>query len=221
MTRLEFEEELDFVERRVELLFGEVEHAVQRAVTAVIEDDETLARDTIKHDDLIDELTLSTEEAVIRTIALQAPVAGDLRYLLSVMTIAGDLERCGDLALRVAKQVFDREWIGRADHLRPLIRRLGDAALATLRMSAQAWSDRDGDAYEAIEASDLDVDALYADFLEEVGRLQGPRTGEIAVRSHIAAQALERIADHAVAIGHRIRFYVKGEHEGLADEIAP
>ena len=76
-----------------------------------------VARDTIKHDDLIDELTLSTEEAAIRAIALQAPVAGDLRYLLSVMTIAGDLERCGDLALRVAKQVFDREWIGRADHL--------------------------------------------------------------------------------------------------------
>lgn len=221
MTRELFEQELDSVERRIELLFGEVEHAVHRAVTALLEQDEDLARETIKHDDIIDELTLATEESVIREIALQAPVAGDLRYLLSVMSIAGDLERCGDLALRVAKQVFDREWIGRAEHLRPTLRRLGDAALVPLRLAAQAWSERDGDAWTEIESSDVAVDKLYGDFLDEVAALQGPRTGEVAVRSHIAAQALERIADHAVAIGHRIRFYVKGEHEGLADEIGP
>jgi len=221
MIREGFENELDFVERRVELLFGEVEHAVHRAVTALVELDEELARETIKHDDLIDELTLATEESVIKEIALQAPVAGDLRYLLSVLSIAGDLERCGDLALRVAKQVFDREWIGRAEHLRPTLRRLGEAALATLRRASTAWTDRDGDAYEDLEVLDVRVDTIYGEFLEEVGALEGPRTGEIAIRGHIAAQALERIADHAVAIGHRIRFYVKGEHEGLAGEIGP
>ena len=221
MTRTEFQSELDLVERRVELLFGEVENAVLRSITALVEDDRRMATETISHDDLIDQLTVSTEEAVIMIIARHAPVASDLRYLLSVLSISSDLERCGDLSLRVAKQVFDKNWMARSEQLRASLGALGEAALRSLRMSAQAWSDRDAEAWRKVEESDVAVDDLYIDFLEQVRSHEGPRTGEVAVHSVIAGQALERIADHAVNISQRIRFLVTGEPEGLVGEVAP
>ncbi|MCC7076407.1 MAG: phosphate signaling complex protein PhoU [Acidimicrobiia bacterium] len=217
----EFQEELEITERRIELLFGEVEHALQRAVTALAQGDERLASETISHDDLIDQLVVSTEEAVILTIARNQPVASDLRYLLSVLRISNDLERCGDLALRVCKQVFDKTWMVHADEFRPHLERLGEAALRALRASGQAWSERDDKAWMKIEEMDVEVDGIFADFLDTVEELEGPRTGEIAIRCVIAGQALERISDHAVSITQRIRYLVSGEPEGLVGEIRP
>ncbi len=207
--------------RQVDVLFGEVENSVQRSVVALVEGDEALARAAIEHDDVIDRLTVSLEESVIESIAEQAPGPTDLRYLLSVLRISSDLERCGDLALRVAKQVFDQAWIARAEGLRPYIRHLGDAALHSLMMAAQAWADRDETAWRKIEEADFGVDADYAEIVQYLRGLGGPHTGEIAVNSLIAAQALERIGDHSVSIAHRIRFLVTGERGALVDGVAP
>jgi phosphate transport system protein len=217
----EFEEELEISDRRVELLFGEVEHALQRAVTALAQGDERLASETISHDDLIDQLVVSTEEAVILTIARNQPVASDLRYLLSVLRISNDLERCGDLSLRVCKQVFDKTWMSHAEEFRPYLERLGEGALHALQAAGQAWSERDGEAWSQIEEMDVAVDGIFADFLGCVEDLEGPRTGEIAIKCVIAGQALERISDHAVSIAQRIRYLVSGEPEGLVGEVGP
>lgn len=221
IARHEFRQELDLISRRIELLFGEVEHALARSVTALLDGDERLASQTISHDDLIDQLTVSTEEAVILTIARHAPVASDLRYLLSVLRVSNDLERCGDLALRVAKQVYDKTWLAHIEEFRPHLQHLGDTASEALSATAQAWSERDANAWRRIEEIDVTMDGLYADFLDCVEELEGPRTGEIAVRCVIAGQALERIADHAVSIAQRIRYLVSGEPEGLEAEVAP
>lgn len=217
----EFQEELEITDRRVELLFGEVEHALQRAVTALSHADERLASETISHDDLIDQLVVSTEEAVILTIAKNQPVASDLRYLLSVLRISNDLERCGDLALRVCKQVYDKAWMTHVEEFRPHLERLGEGALRSLRAAAQAWSERDASAWQRIEEIDVEVDGVFADFLDIVEELEGPRTGEIAIRCVIAGQALERISDHAVSIAHRVRYLATGEPEGLVGEVRP
>lgn len=220
-ARHDYQQDLDLLARKIEVLFGEVENSVQRATTALLEGDRDLAQQTIKHDDLIDELTIAVEEDVIKVIALQAPVATDLRYLLSVLRISSDLERSGDLALRVAKQVFDQSWIARADHLKPFMRRLADASATAFGRAAEAWSARDDSAWEDVEQIDFDVDNEYARILEEVRNLEGPQSGDIAIHCLIAAQALERIADHAVSITQRIRYLVTGEPEGLVGEISP
>lgn len=220
-TRQEFQAELDFIERRVELLFGECEVAVQRAVAALVEGRPDMARDTIAHDDLIDELTLSTESAVFEVIARQAPVARDLRFLISVLRVISDLERCGDLSIRVAKQVFDQTWLARAERLKPVIARLGALAHTMLVRAGEAWTARDPDAWQAIEETDVELDSEFLSFMELIRGLEGVDTAHVAVNSLIAGQALERIGDHAVCIGQRIRFLVSGEAEGLAGEIAP
>ncbi len=220
-TRHDFQDDLDLLETRVELLFAEVEHAVDRSVAALENGDENLARETIAHDDLIDEITVSIEEAVILMIARQAPVASDLRYLLSVLRISSDLERSGDLALRVAKQALLPVWLDRAQAIRPMIGRLGQCALEALRAAGKAWHDRDEGAWEDIESLDTQVDTQYASLLDELRQLEGPQMGDVAVHALIAGQAIERIADHAVAIAQRVRFLVTGKPEGLAGEIGP
>lgn len=223
MTELrhEYQEALDLLARRIEVLFGEVENSVQRATTALLEGDRDLAEETVKHDDLIDELTVSIEEEVVAVIARQSPVASDLRYLLSVLRVASDLERCGDLALRVAKQVFDMSWIARAEHLRPLLKQLGDTSLKAIGHAAEAWAARDGEAWKEVERIDFEVDSAYGQMLEELRDLGGPQAGEVVLKAIVAGQALERISDHAVSITQRLRYLVTGQPEGLVAEISP
>ena len=99
-------QEIVRLKRMVSDLAAQVEHAVQQAVEAAQQADETLARRVIEQDDAIDREEIMIEEECLKILALHQPVAGDLRYIVTFLKVNNELERIGDLAVNIAKQVL-------------------------------------------------------------------------------------------------------------------
>jgi phosphate transport system protein len=144
-----------------------------------------------------------------REILLQAPVASDLRFLLSVLRIVPELERSHDLVVAIA---------GRANHIlsedlsprcRGLIERMGNLASGMWRQAVDSWYERDRSAAAKIGERDDEMDELYASLIAELasGRMPLPVTMEMV----LVARFYERLGDHAVNIARRV-VYLAGSH---------
>lgn len=166
----------------------------------------------------VDALLEWVEPEVFDLVALQSPVGRDLRFLTSSLRIAQALERVGDLLVSVGR---------RADVVRPLIQghglgpdvlALGAGALDLLQRAAAAYAVFDADAAGALEAADDAVDASHARLRARLFGL-GEAPVEPVVEMGLVARFLERVGDHGVVIGERVRFIARGVmRPGDADE---
>lgn len=210
MTRDRYQEELDQVIGRVLILFGLVENAIERASRALLDADRELAEDVISADVAIDAICREIEGLAIDIQMRQQPVAGDLRLLIAVHRIVADLERSGDLAKNIAKQVRRRhpEPI-MPDSLRETIRSMAQVALELLRQAHQVFADRDPIAAARIDAADDQMDALHRTLL--VSMIGAVDEVETAVELTLIGRFYERYADHAVAIAEQVVYLATGE----------
>jgi len=200
--RQEFTRELEAIEARVIELFAMVAEDLPGATNALLSGDNDVVRVLTERDMVIDALYQETEELVNREILLQAPVASDLRFLLSVLRIVPEIERSHDLVVEIARQ---------ADHLlsedlsprsRGMVERMGDLASAMWRQAADAWYKRDRTAAFVLDARDDEMDDLHASLMAELasGRMTLPVTMEMT----LVARLYERLGDHAVNIARRV-----------------
>ena len=210
-TRDAFDRELQRLSDDLLRLGTLAEDAVRRSIEALRSRSEELAESVIASDDAIDTLHLELEERCMRLMATQQPMAKDLRTIAAIWTMTIDLERVGDHAEDVARMV---RRIASQPLLKPLIDipRMADTVRGMLREGLDAFVRRDAALAECMAATDDDVDHLYSQVFRELltYMIEDPRNIQRATHLLMAAQALERIGDHATNIAERVIYMVTG-----------
>ncbi len=195
--------------------------AMTRATDALLEADMALAQDVIDHDDDVDVLSASIEDRCFRMLALQAPMAADLRAVAATMRINADLERAADLAVNIAKgarRIYGHQIPPR---VRGIVSQMSEEAVRMTRLAIDAYVDRNGALGAALDDIDNRLDQLQADFVEAMFEAHDDNELALqpAVQLALIARYYERIGDHAVNIGERVTFMASGhqkEHPGVA-----
>jgi phosphate transport system protein len=200
--RQEFERELEAIEAKVIELFAMVAEDLPGATHALLSGNNEVIKTLAEREQAIDSLYPEIEEMANREILLQAPVASDLRFLLSVLRIVPELERSHDLVMSIA---------GRANHIlsedlsprcRGLIEQMGNLASSMWRQAVDSWYQRDRTVAVKLDERDDEMDELYASLTAELaaGRMTVPVTMEMT----LVARFYERLGDHAVNISRRV-----------------
>jgi len=221
-TRQAFHEELDSIELEV-LAEGELaERAIDRAVTALVTGDADLARLVIAEDDGVDERYLSVERRILEVLALQTPVAGDLRRLSAILHINLHLERIGDQAVNVAKIFLSVRDLPAGGTILSHLHEMGDVVRAMIRTALASLRDRDLDLALSLPVMDDPVDRLNMGMYREVAMLASDAEMlEWGLRMNVLARQLERVGDNAVDIGEQVAFLVTGEFREFTDASHP
>ena len=215
MPRADFEMNLTLVQEEIIQLSSMVEKAIYKSVDALKKRDVDASQQVIDEDDLIDLKQQALEERCIDLIALESPIAGDLRILISAMMIANELERMGDYAEGIAKISVS---MGNLPPLKPLIDipRMAEKAVVMLRNSTQAFISRDVDLASNVVASDDEVDDLYNQVYRELLTYMLEEPGSIQRATYLlwVSHDLERVADRATNIAERVIYLVTGQMVG-------
>jgi phosphate transport system protein len=212
-----YEEELNQLAAEVARMGGLTEAQVSAAVEAVARRDVAMSEAVVARDERIDALELDIENRCIRIVALRQPVADDLRQTLSAIKIAGNLERCGDLAKSIAKRGLV---LNEAEPIIPLTRsieRLGRLVAARLKDVLDAYATGDVERADAVWARDQEVDEHYNSLFRELltYMMGDPRTITPCAHLLFIAKNLERIGDHATNIAEIVHYQLTGESLNL------
>jgi phosphate transport system protein len=216
MTREGLDKSLSDLQQELLQMGSMVEDSIHLAVESLAKQDLALAQKIIDGDDAIDDLSLKIEEDCIRLIALQQPIARDLRIITSVLKTVTDLERIADHGTNIAEIV---QRIGTGPLIKPLEKmpQMADFVESMVRDSLKAFVDRDVDFAKKTCLRDDEVDKVYEELLNELTGfiLAGAEAGSVeqAMNLLFAARYLERVGDHATNIGERVIYLVTGKTE--------
>jgi phosphate transport system protein len=217
-TRHTFDTQLRALEQDLLRMGSHVEGMVDQSVRALLERNSELAEAVIAEDDKVDDLDLSLETQCMRLLALQQPMAKDLRTIGTVLKAITDLERIGDYSVDIARIA-----IRLLDHPGPLPRvdlaGMTELVKAMTRKTLRAFVDRDVEAVRRICMEDDDeVDHAYHRMLDELLELMRHDPSQVVPATHfiLAGRSLERIADHVTNVAERIQYMETGVLEELA-----
>lgn len=218
MPRAHFHEELEKLELEL-LAMGELAgDAVATAVDALIEHDDAKAEAVIAGDDAIDELYLRIDHGLLSLLALQAPVATDLRLVSVIMHSSGHLERIGDQAVNIAKLYTVTKELPTGQTILQMIREMGDIAVDMVRCALAALRRRDGGLCERLPIMDDPIDRLNRHMHLEVAKLaDDAKALDWGMHMNMVARALERVGDNCVDIGEQVGFLLTGEYHEFGD----
>mgnify|MGYP006294051491 CR=1 FL=1 len=212
--RKNFNEELKRLKNEMLKMGSLVEESIDESVRALKEQKIELADEVIDNDDDIDDYEIELEEMCTRLIALQQPVAKDLRTIIVISKIATDLERIGDHACNIAYMVKN---IGEEELIKPLIDipRMTDIVTERLDKSLEAFVNLDVDLAKEIAEKDEEVDILDEQILRELitFMLDDPSKIEQAMYLTFISRFLERIGDHSTNVCERVMYMATGERE--------
>jgi phosphate transport system protein len=218
MTRAHFHEELERLELGLGTLGDLAAAAVRGATAAVIERDLARADEVIAGDDEIDRLYLELDRGVISLLALQAPVAADLRLVSVIMHSSLHLERVGDQAVNVAKILKVTRDLPANPVISGQIGEMGDIVVGMVLTAMQALRTRSLELCLRLPGMDDPVDRLNRNMHFEVAKLAGdPNALEWGMHMNLAARALERVGDNAVDIAEQVSFLLTGEFREFTD----
>jgi phosphate transport system protein len=222
-TRSHFQDELAGLEEQALGGLDMVVSALDRALETVQHQDVELAGMVISDDDRIDGRYLEVHQGVLSLLALQAPVAGDLRLVAAVLHIIKNMERMGDQCVNMAKLV------PLAGHDPPSdervlshLQRMGEQARLQVIQSKQAFARRDVELAQDLVRQDDEIDRLNREVFTialEIG--DDPDTREWAMHMMLVARCIERIGDNAVDIGEQTAFIVTGLFREFEDASHP
>jgi phosphate transport system protein len=221
-TRKKFHEELADLETDLHHLGDLAAAAVKDAVGALVTHDDTLAHAVIDGDDPIDDLYLRIDQGVLQLLALQAPVASDLRLVSTLMHSCLHLERIGDQAVNVAKLYLATADLPGSDGLRQQIGEMGTIVVRMVRTAMDSLARRDLELCRTLPELDDPVDRLNrATHLEALKLAGDPRALDWGLHMNLAARALERVGDNAVDIGEQVEYLLTGEFREFTDASHP
>ncbi|HEY8449770.1 MAG TPA: phosphate signaling complex protein PhoU [Bacillota bacterium] len=216
--RTSLEQELNELQARLIRMGTLVEEAIRTAVESLKNRDLEAAQRVIDGDAAIDDLELEIEQACLRLLALQQPMAGDLRAIGTMLKLVTDLERMADHATDIARATLR---IGQDPLIKPLvdIPRMAELAQEMLRQGLNAYLARDPELALAMAKRDDELDGLYKQVFREllVLMMSNPATIEQATQLLMVAQHLERVGDHATNLAEWVVYLVQGERRELND----
>ena len=208
MARVEFDQELERLETEIKIMASTVESSIEKSINSLLEQNIELAKDVIKGDDVIDKMCDDLEELCMGILRRQAPLASDLREIVSCMYVIEELERIGDYAEGIAVLTIKMG-------VRPLptdlviIPQMSIHTVEILRMSTETFLIKNPQEVKArfnsIRAKDDVIDNLNSDVRERLIKLMKNKPNEIERATYLlwVAHNLERIADRGVNIAER------------------
>jgi phosphate transport system protein len=222
MARPHFHDELEKMEIRL-LTLGELAGvAVANSVRTIVEHDDDLAEQVIAGDDEIDAIYLELDQGMLAVLALQAPVAADLRLVSVIMHSSLHLERIGDQAVNVAKMYQVTRDLPSNATIVQQIAEMGDIVVEMVHVAMDALRRRDMELCTRLPKMDDPVDRLNRNMTFEVAKLaDDARALDWGMHMNLAARALERVGDNAVDIGEQVSFLVTGEFHEFTDASHP
>ncbi|MFW6306767.1 MAG: phosphate signaling complex protein PhoU [Bacillota bacterium] len=212
--RKSFHESLRDLKNDMLKMASMVEDAINKSVKALKEGDMDLAQQVKDDDDAIDDMELILEEKCTKLIALQQPVAKDLRMIIVISKLVTDLERIGDHASNIANVVLK---IGDEPLIKPLIDipRMTEIVTRRLRDTLDAFVNMDIELAKKVAREDEEIDVIDEQILRELltFMMEDPRTIRQATYLMFISRFLERIGDHSTNICERIIYMVSGRRE--------
>jgi phosphate transport system protein len=212
LLRAHFDRELADLQEAILLLGSRARHAGEAGVRAFLENDPERAGEVVVGDQAINDLRFEIERRCYALLAREQPVAGDMRVIVTALTIASELERIGDHAKKIA-QICQRT----CGESRPIplvgIDQMREIALSMLDDALSTISTRDVDAARVVSSRDDLVDALYKQTFNVTLTYMLESNRAISAGTHLiqVAHELERVADRATNIAERVIYVVSGE----------
>ena len=210
--REDYKIQLDAINVDLVLMTELVGKAISKATESLLNDDLQIAEQVITGDEIINSLNSSIEERSLQMVALQAPVATDLRILMSAIRMGSSLERMGDLASHIAKQVrlrYPNPSI--PEELRGTFARMGEAATKIVAETGRVIKTRDTDLADKIKTYDDELDNLHRELFSVVLDDNWAHSVEAAIDVTLLSRFYERFGDHAVTVARRVVHIVTGE----------
>ena len=208
-----FDRDLEAMQAQIMKMGGLVEEAIRLGAKALETRDEDLALEVRDGDKAIDGLEELIDEESARLIALRAPTASDLRLVLSVMKIAGNLERIGDYAKNMAKRTSLLAQGPNISDGTAALRRMAREVELMLKDALDSYIQRDAELARDVIARDEEVDqmynALFREFLTHM--MEDPRNISACMHLHFIAKNTERMGDHVTAIAEQVVYLVTGD----------
>lgn len=206
-----FEQELEVLKGKLLEMSALVESAIYRSVQGVVEKNEELARQVLKSEGRINQLEIEIDDMAISLLALQAPLAADLRLVTAAIKINNDLERMGDLSASIAQSAVA---LMKDPIIHPLIDipYIAGLAQSMVRKALDAFVNRDTEMARSVLASDDAVDNMRTASYHELISFMEKNPQQISQALYLLSvvRNLERIADHATNIAEDVLFLVKG-----------
>ncbi len=206
-----FIEELDHLREKLLEMSGLVEDSIYRSVASLAQKDEQQAQQVIQNEDKINRLEIEIDDLAVGLLALQQPMASDLRLITAAIKINTDLERMGDIAVNIVERAL---YLMHEPLIKPLIDipRMANLVQSMVRKALDAFVKRDADLARSVLLSDDTVDDLRDAVYEELIAFmeRDPKTVRQAVNLMFIARSLERLADHATNIAEDVLFLVQG-----------
>ena len=211
MTRTRFHQSLEDLKENLLVMAGLAEQAIQRSIEAYRTRDLSICDLVARSEVAINRMERDIDQAALDLLAMEQPMASDLRFILSVIKINADLERVGDAAKSISERVRNMEQLPLVE-LPVDIPRMASLAADMVRKSLQAFIEADADLAQAVLTMDDAVDAMNRSAYKTLTKV-------MEEQSHLAPQALsalmisrslERVADHATNIAEDVIFWVQG-----------
>jgi phosphate transport system protein len=210
-SRSSFHHQLDEIQRDLIRLAARVMEMITRGTDALLDLELAAAQDLIDSDDEVDALTLDVEERCFTVLARQQPMAGDMRAVVTAIRLTAEIERSADLMVNVAKATRRIYGADIPPRLRLLLRAMADEAVRLLGLAMDAYAEGDAALAGALDDMDDHLDQLHHDFIQAVLEMYADgRDVGAAVQLALIGRYYERIGDHAVNIGERVRYMVTG-----------
>jgi phosphate transport system protein len=211
MTRIRFQQSLEDLKENLLVMAGLAEQSIQRAIEAYRVRDMSICDLVNRSEVAINRMERDIDQSALDLLAMEQPMAIDLRFILSVIKINADLERVGDAAKAISDRVRNMEQLGMVD-LPVDIPRMASLAADMVRKSLQSFIEGDAELARMVLTMDDAVDAMNKGAYKSLTKV-------MEEQSHLAAQALnalmisrslERVADHATNIAEDVIFWVQG-----------
>ena len=211
-TSKQFEQQLRALKDKLLLMSHHAEKMIADSIRALVERRPSLAEEVIKNDDTMDQLELEVDNQCYQILALEQPVARDLRFIATALKIVRDIERIGDIAVNIAERAAE---LIQEPEMKRLIDLpiMADAAQRILKESLDAFVNSDAELAEKVIRDDQFVDDCYEQIFRELltYMMEDTRYISRALKVIFIAKHLERVGDHSANIAEMVVFLVRGQ----------
>jgi len=211
MIRIKFQQSLDELKERLLIMAGMAEQAIQRSIEAYSNRDLDICELVFRSEPAINRLEREIDQMALDLLAMEQPMAIDLRFILAVIRINADLERVGDQAVNIAVRVREMGAFANTD-LPVDIPKLASLASGMVRCALQAFIEADAELAQSVLLLDDQVDEMNDAAFYALSSLikERPELTPQSLNALIIARNLERVGDHATNIAEDIIFWVRG-----------
>ena len=213
--RTRYERELKAVTDSLVLMCRHIEIAIEKCATALTEQNYELALEVVEEEKVIDQMEREIEQACLRLLVMEHPVARDFREVSAALKMITDLERIGDQARDIAEIAAqfkngDAEYIRKMGH----IPKMAVIVIQMVKDGVQAYINHDLELARSLDKTDDKVDQLFNVVMRDLTEFirKDPDSAEQAVHFMMINKYLERIGDHAVNIGEWVEYAITGKH---------